>query len=386
MTAALAGCRQGERPATAEGPATLEAAVTLLDEREAWETHPPLSLARHPAERYLKDWVIVLDPGHGGDAHIEGYKRGPTGAREAEMNWRVAVLLQRLLEDAGARVILTRDGDEDVSLADRAAVANTAPRPDGGTGADLFLSLHHDATTSDPKRNHTAVWYHGEVDWSESSLDVARYLSHHIARELRTQAGRTSPLMSDQLMYQGGFGVLRDLKVPGVLIEASFYSNPAEEQRLVDARHNLREAYAIYIALCEYAYGGRPTQSTPTAEVNDDGSVTLTTVLDDGLPRDWWGSARNRIITSTIAARVGDEPLAIQYDPTTRQLVIAGLTATRLRDAGEAGLVVSIHHANLFKHHNWPQRYRLVWDEDGAAAGRVVVTSANQIRAVRVPD
>lgn len=378
----MAGCGGNAGPTAVDvvrSRATLEEAMALLDARQAWQEHPPLNLPRHPAERFLRGWVIVLDPGHGGDAHIEGYKRGPTGAREAEMNWRVAVLLKRLLEDAGAHVTLTRDGDEEVSLVDRAAVANNIARPDGGTGADLFLSLHHDATSANPTRNHTVVWYHGEVDWSEPSLDVARYLAHHIARALRTNVGVTSPLNSDQLMYQGGFGVLRNLQVPGVLIEASFYSNPDEEQRLQDARYNLREAYAIYEALCEYAYGGRPTQTTPVAAVSEDGTITLTSTLDDGLPKNWWGSHRNRIITSTIAARLNNQPLPVRFDPASRTLTITGLTRTQLE---RSPVIISIHHANLFKHHNWPQRYRLT----RTAEGQVTVEPVGPIRAKRVPD
>ena len=334
----------------ADAPMPLAEAMKTLDDRPAWTELPPTSYPRHPAEKYLEDMTIVLDPGHGGQAHRKGYKRGPTGVREAEMNWRVAKLAEKLLTDAGAKVILTRDGDVDVSLAERARIANEASRPDGGKGADLFVSLHHNAGGGE-SANYTTVWFHGPPSECEVGLDVAKYLAHSVARALRTQVGRTSPLMNDRQMYEGGFGVLRPCAVPAVLIEASFFSHPEEEQRLRDAAYNLREAYAIYEALCEYAYGGRPTQSEPQASRDGD-ELVVTCTLDDGLPEGWWGHELPRTIASSVTATLDGRPMRIDYDPATN------VCTARLRIAA-AGGAFELHHVNLFKHHNWPQRYEL---------------------------
>src|SRR6185369_11696804 len=140
-------------------------------------------------------------------------------------------------------------------LRDRADVANKA-------NADLFLSIHHNAGGG-PTTNYTSVWYHGTVDDNEPDLDVARYLAHELPKTMRTQADKSSPIFSSQLMYNSGFGVLRACNMPAVLCECSFYTGPTEEQRLRDAGYNLREAYAIYVGLCEWAQSGRPTQSPP---------------------------------------------------------------------------------------------------------------------------
>jgi hypothetical protein len=66
--------------------------------------------------KYLKGVRICLNPGHGGDAHQRGFKRGPTGVREAEMNLRVALFLRDLLEHVGAEVLMTRTEDVDFTL------------------------------------------------------------------------------------------------------------------------------------------------------------------------------------------------------------------------------------------------------------------------------
>lgn len=248
---------------------------------------------------------------------------------------------------------------EVLGLPDRAAVANQAARPDGGSGADLFISIHHNA--GGRSANYTTVWFHGEADWSEPDLDVARYVGHALGEALRTDVGRTSPLMSDQQMYPEGFGVLRHCQVPAVLLECSFFSNPEENERLRDAFYNLREAYAVYRGLCQYAYGGRPTQSLPKVSL-ENGVLQVTTVLDDGLPATWWGGDRQRILSSTISVYVDDHAMDVDYDPTDKKLV-AKLAEFAVPEARTAAL--RIHFANFFKHHNWPQRFAIRIDETG---------------------
>lgn len=342
--------------ASPSAPASLEDAFARLENREDWTDFADLQLPVHPAEKYMQGWAIAIDPGHGGHADQEGYKRGPAGVREAEVNWRVSKLLEKMLVDAGAQVVLTRSGDDPIPLEDRAAIANTMIRDrDGGIGADFFLSVHHNLSPK-PTTNWTSIWFHDDPNNSEVGLDVARYLGHRVGEALRTQIGITGILMTDRQMYAGGFGVLRFSEVPAALAELSFYSHPEEEQRLRDGLYNLRCAYAMYVALCEYNYGGRPTQSLPTlSEADTDKTLTLSTTLDDGLPG-WWGSDRTRIIRDGIAVRLDDQDLPITFDPETRSLSVE-VPPSMLADEGEH--VLKIRHNNFYKHANWPQRYAL---------------------------
>jgi len=368
--AMLAGC----------GPTSLDKAMSRLDDRPDWKTYHKPDVPRHPAEKHLQGWFIVLDPGHGGEAHKKGYKRGPTGVREAEMNWRVAKLLERLLVDAGVHVTLTRHSDEFIGLKERAEIANNLPRPDGKIGADLFISLHHNASSRE-SANFSSVWYHGEADWAEPSLDVAKYIAHRLGAEMRTNVAKTSPLLSDQLMYAGGFGVLRQSHVPAVLCESSFFSNKAEEQRLRDADHNLVEAYAIYLGLCEYAYGGRPTQTLPTVELSGD-TLRISTVLDDGLDKQWWGHERDRTLSSTISVYLEGKRLDAHYDQAAKT-VTAMTQADQVAAIADGGLTLEVHHANKLKHHNYPQRYQIITDPN--ADGAFLVTPLGPRRAEPQP-
>lgn len=252
--------------------------------------------------KYLRDVRIVLDPGHGGDATQRGFKRGPTGVREAEMNLRVAKYLREFLVRAGAQVRLTREDDTDLSHADRAAVANDWP-------AHFFISLHHNAIENKPEVNYTTVWYHRDVDRSPASLDLARYLSDGLHEALRLPRYAEVPLKSDQLMYADGFAVLRHCRVPGALTESSFYTNPQEEQRLRDPAYNLREAYGVFLALARYAAAGLP--SVRLVEVQPSGSGShLVLELDDGLrSRRAWGHERQMILSDTIRVRLNGVPV-----------------------------------------------------------------------------
>ena len=77
--------------------------------------------------------LIAVDPGH-----PPGGATGPTGLREAEANLAVALELRRLLEAAGARVLMTRTDDSAVDLWPRVAMAERAD-------ADVLVSIHNNA-------------------------------------------------------------------------------------------------------------------------------------------------------------------------------------------------------------------------------------------------
>jgi len=79
--------------------------------------------------------MVILDPAHGGadsGAHSEAAEEGTV---EKDLVLSIALAMRRELERQGARVVLTRQTDTDVSINDRAAVAN-------GIGGGFFVSLH----------------------------------------------------------------------------------------------------------------------------------------------------------------------------------------------------------------------------------------------------
>lgn len=190
----------------------------------------------------LKGKIICIDPGHGGTAETDSYRVGPTGEREEWINLRVGLLLKELLEEKGAKVLMTRTGDENISLSDRAKLATE-------NDADLFLSIHHNAT-ADPKVNFPIIYYHGNASENKGSVAFGKEIVRNLSKNM--YAGETKySLVSDFTIFpRSGTGVLRGTYgMPAVLAEASFFTNPSEEERLKQKGHNLKEAKGYLAAL-----------------------------------------------------------------------------------------------------------------------------------------
>ena len=205
--------------------------------------------------------VICLNAGHGGTAATDSYRAGPTGEREECINLRVALLLQKMLEKKGATVVMTRTADDNIPLADRARLAIDSK-------ADVFLSVHHNAT-ADPEANFPIIYFHGNATENGASvalgMDVAQALAKHLYK------GNTPvSLASDHTIFAtAGTKVLRDTYgIPGVIAEASFFTNAAEEQRLKKKKYNRREAQAYVEALEVFFTKSLPAVAPKNSEVS----------------------------------------------------------------------------------------------------------------------
>jgi N-acetylmuramoyl-L-alanine amidase len=218
---------------------------------------------------------VVLDPGHGG--HDPG-ATGPSGLREKDVTLDVAHRAAPVLaRELGISTLLTRDGDEYVSLEERTARAN-------GFGADVFVSIHCNAsesgaargvqtfvldTTSDEIAMRVAA-RENNASIAQAGPEVARMLrdlrmadlgsrSSHLAELIQRSAlsslSDRFPGATDQGVKTAGFYVLVGAQMPAVLFETSFISNPAEEQRLASPDYRQRLADSIVNAIKAYRDG-----------------------------------------------------------------------------------------------------------------------------------
>ncbi len=237
-----------ERDPRAEGAESQwETACVPPAQRRARTTPAPSPQGRGPRR-------VVLDPGHGGS---DPGAIGPSGLHEAEVNLDVARrVAARLAERYGVQVILTRDRDTYVPLEDRAAHANDA-------GVDLFVSIHCNAArnleahgiatfvldTGSPRvANRVTMregelvsgdpWGGGEVTRILADLRLTQHggrsvrLAESIQRAMLHDARLLYPSVEDMGVHPAGFHVLVSARMPSVLVELSFISNAAEEQRL----------------------------------------------------------------------------------------------------------------------------------------------------------
>ncbi len=184
----------------------------------------------------LAGWSFMVDPGHGG---TETGAVGPTGLRECDVNLAVSLKLRSLLEAEGATVHMTRTDDRNVSIGKRWQRANEL-------GVDRFISVHHNAVSQSGVNYALALI---SVGASAESEDLATKAVKEISWELGLPAHERPVWRVD---YRG---VLNNTNMPAILTEASFISNPAEEQRLRDPYYNQREAEAIFRAVLHHCGG-----------------------------------------------------------------------------------------------------------------------------------
>jgi len=149
--------------------------------------------------------VVVLDPGHGGyDPGAVSY-----GLQEKTLNLNLALEVAGKLE--GIKVLLTRDRDVFVSLADRVALSRRA-------GADLFLSLHANAGGGRGFESFVA----SGLAPGHKAFEVQKEIHRQVMAALSPWA------IIDRGMKQAPFYVLRHNPFPAVLIESLFIDNERE--------------------------------------------------------------------------------------------------------------------------------------------------------------
>lgn len=180
---------------------------------------------------------ICLDAGHYGK-----YNPSPVvkGYFEAEMNWKLHLLLKAELESYGVEVITTR--------ADQAKDLEVSKRGKAAQGCDLFISLHSNATADGAESPDYPIVY-GQISGVADAL--AEKLANRIAEVMQTkQSGRVGHRKGKNGDY---YGVLRGsaaVDVPGLLIEHSFHTNKRSAKWLMDENHlrQLAKAEAEVIA------------------------------------------------------------------------------------------------------------------------------------------
>lgn len=209
----------------------------------------------------LKGKIICVDAGHGGTALTDSYRVGPSGEREEWVNLRVALILQKLLEEKGAKVIMTRITDEHIPLPQRAQIAK-----DGQ--ADLFLSIHHNAT-ADTKVNFPIVYFGGNASENKASVALGQAIAKAIKEKMFDQNSPVSVVSDHTIFPSAGASVLREsYGIPGVVAEASFFTNADEESRLKQADYNQQEALGYLAALEDFF-------SRPVPQILEKNSLAL---------------------------------------------------------------------------------------------------------------
>lgn len=156
--------------------------------------------------------LIVIDAGHG------GIDPGSTidGSIEKDINLEVALKLQKALEQAGYSVVMTRNDDSEVSLRERADIANDVQ-------ADLFISLHQNSYGEDNQVNGIEVYYNSSTKSDESE---------HIANLIQTGLVEETGARDRGTKVYNELVVTRETQMPSCLVEMGYLSSVVERSLL----------------------------------------------------------------------------------------------------------------------------------------------------------
>jgi N-acetylmuramoyl-L-alanine amidase len=218
----------------------------------------------------LKVRRVVIDAGHGG--HDSG-AIGPDGTQEKAIALAIAKRLSHELTAMGLEVVLTRDDDTFVRLEDRAKIANEAH-------GDLFISIHCNSAPSHSLRgietyslNISSDRYSirlaaRENSSSEKGMSDLQFILADVATRANTdESNRLASKVQHSLIShlsshyksvkdlgtkQALFYVLLGAKMPAILVETSFLSNPTEQKRLESATYQQRVAESIAAGVSQF--------------------------------------------------------------------------------------------------------------------------------------
>ena len=183
--------------------------------------------------------VIYIDPGHGGTDPGALYN----DLYEADLNLQISLKLEAELEKNGAIVYLTRYGDYDLAvknainrkrsdLSRRANIINAS-------NADIYLSIHLNSDIS-------STWQGAQAFYdtvNEKNEIIAKIMQEQFKMDLKTN--REYKQINDHYLYQR-------VKIPGVLLEVGFISNPNERYLLKQDNYQEKIAVSIKNGLINY--------------------------------------------------------------------------------------------------------------------------------------
>ena len=184
--------------------------------------------------------TIMLDPGHGGP---DTGAIGPNHTYEKANNLAIALSLNTILQQAGAKVILTRT-DDCSPASNYSEIEDLQARVDLAekNNPDLFICIHNDSF-SNPDVQGSSTYYSQDNPKQQESLLLANSIQSAVIDTVQTK---------NRGIKEAEFYVLRKTTMPAILLETAFISNPYEEARLQNPTFQKNVAGAIFHGIYNY--------------------------------------------------------------------------------------------------------------------------------------
>lgn len=181
--------------------------------------------------------VIIIDIGHGGKDSGTVYK----DIKEKDINLSIGLKLKKELIKYGVEVIMTREGDYDLSspnaLRRKKSDFDNRIKLINESNADMYISIHINYLDN-------AKYYGSQVFYIEDNLELASAIQSEMIEQLKSPL-KERELDNDIYMY-------KKLDIPGVLIECGFMSNTKERSLLVTDKYQSKIVKSIIDGLIKY--------------------------------------------------------------------------------------------------------------------------------------
>ncbi len=169
--------------------------------------------------------IVIVDAGHGGK------DTGPLN--EKDVNLQISQQLKILSSKGKVEIVLVREGDDFLSLKDRIAFVQ-------GKEADILISIHSNSST-DPSKKGVEAYYSPESKFNRESLEFSKIL-------IKNQVGE---VIERGEVKSANFKILRDIPIPGVLLELGYLTNNEDAAKLRNPEYQKTIAKSIYKGLEE---------------------------------------------------------------------------------------------------------------------------------------
>lgn len=174
----------------------------------------------------LKNIKIGIEPGHGGDTNTGAISL--SGVKEKNINLKFSFILKNFLEKEKANVVFLREGDTNQSLHQRIQKAYDE-------NVDLIISVHCNA--GDTQKGYLS-----------SAAGPSVYYKHDNCKKLAESIHKNLVRMWEKdfgLVGNFNYVVVRQSRVPAILVELGFLTHPEDEEKLLDKNFNIKQAQVI---------------------------------------------------------------------------------------------------------------------------------------------
>ena len=191
--------------------------------------------------------VIVIDAGHG---NPDGGAVSANGISEAEINLKIALKLQNLLEQSGATVILTRSDENGIYDTNKTNIKDkkisdikNRVKIGNSSSSDIFVSIHLNKIP----QNQYSGWQTFFKKGCDQGEKLATSIQENLNKTIEKENNRV-PMKFDNVY------IVKNIEIPLTIVECGFLSNEEEERKLQEDNYQDKLAWGIYNGIINYFY------------------------------------------------------------------------------------------------------------------------------------